>query len=197
MRFVTVTLTAADDGGRLTLYDANGRKVGSVPSDLARQADATRLNDILWDRKLKAMCIVNLKAKEHSGRDSGAWGAKIDTWTKAIRLRQIDRRRPREGRRYFSHESRPDWKSAITCMQFAHRNRLKRKQRHSANPWLVWAETCSKNHNRKERNRVAERREMHTEGRPSFINGTEAIIGRSELQMCIDWRGVDASAVVA
>jgi hypothetical protein len=197
MQFVTVTLTAADDGGRLTLYDANGRKVGSVPSDLARQADTARLNDILWDRKLNAMCIVNLKAKEHAGRESGDWGTKIDTWIKAIRLRQIDRRRPREGRRYFSSDSRPDWKSAITCMQFAHRNRLKRKQRHSADPWLVWAETCSKNHNRKERSRVAQRREERPEGRSCLINPTQATLGGPMLQMCIDWDGVDASSVVA
>jgi hypothetical protein len=197
MRFVTVTLTAADDGGRLTLYDANGRKVGSVPSDLARQADATRLNDILWDRKLKAMSIVNLKAKEHAKRDLGAWGTKIDTWIASIRLRQVDKRREREGKRYFSPDSRPNWAAAIQCMQFSHRNRLRRKDKHSGNPWLRWAETCSKNHNRKERNRVAERREKRAQGRPSFVNATQAIVGRSELQMCIDWHGVDASAVVA
>jgi len=197
MRFVTVKLTAADDGGRLTLYDANGRKVGSVSKEAARPASDKSLTKILWARKFKAMSIVILRFANQADGDASEWGAKIDTWVGAIRLRQADKRREREGKRYFSAESRPNWAAAIKCMQFSHRNRLRRKEKHAENPWLRWAETCSKNHNRKERNRVTQRREKRTQGRTRFINGTQAITGRPELQMRIDWRGVDASAVVA
>jgi hypothetical protein len=69
MRFVTVTLTAADDGVRLTLYDANGRKVGSVSKEAARPASDKSLTKILWARKFKAMSIVILRfAKAIAGR---------------------------------------------------------------------------------------------------------------------------------
>lgn len=197
MQFVTVTLTAAEIGGRLTLYDANGRKVGSVSKEFASEADQKRLTEIMWTRKLKAMSIVNLKFAEQANRDASEWGVKIDTWVKCIRLRQVDKRREREGKRYFSADSRPDWAAAIKCMQFSHRNRLRRKDKHAANPWLRWAETCSKNHNRKERNRATERREERAQGRASVIDGTQTIVGGSELQVCPDWNGIDASPVIA
>lgn len=197
MQFVTVTLTAAEIGGRLTLYDANGRKAGSISKAAAFPTNQDSLREIMWTRKLKAMCISNLQARDYASKGTDAWGVKIDTWIKAIRLRQIDKRREREGKRFFSSESRPDWAAAIKCMQFAHRNRLRRKENHAQNPWLRWAETCSKNHNRKERNRAAERREMRIERRSSFIDAVEATARRSELQVRFDWDGVDASTVVA
>lgn len=197
MQFLTVTLSAAVNGNLLTLYDADGRKIGTVGKAKARPATEHQLDGILWTRKLKAMCIANLKAKGHAVRDGSEWGVKIDTWIKATRLRQIDKSRPREGKRYFSNESRPDWNAAIKCMRFSHRSRLNRKARHSQNPWLTWSETCSKNHNRKERNRVAERQQMRVERRSRFINTTERASGITKVQMRFDWNGVDASAVIA
>jgi hypothetical protein len=197
MEFVTVTLVAADNGHSLTLYDANGRKIGVVSKHSAHQPATSRLSEMLWIRKLKAMCVINLKAEEHAGKDGGEWQRKLDTWGKGIRLRQLDKTRPREGKRYFSDFSRPDWIAAIHCMKFAHRNRVRRKHRNSCNPWLRWAETCSKNHNRKERNRAAQRQEARPERGPSVNHATEATLGRPAIQMRIDWDGVDSTAFVA
>lgn len=196
MQFVTVTLTAAEIGGRLTLYDANGRKVGSVAKEIARPADEECLAEILWTRKLQAMTVINLRFQQPSNHKSD-WDRKLDNWRLCIRFRQNDKRREREGKRYFSAQSRPNWNAAIKCMQFAHRNRLKRKQKHLSNPWLLWAETCSKNHNRKERNRAAERREMQAERGSRVVNRTKAIAGGPRIQMCFDWDGVDAPTVIA
>lgn len=163
-----------NEDGSVSVVNAHAEVIAILPS----AARATSESAVLAQWKIKARLMLASVQKEHMGDGRSPWQKKCDIWITCLRSRAFDQWRARKATRsrFFNDSVRVTWEDAVVRMGFQLKNKGERKLRHAANPWLRWAETCSKNHNRKERSRV---------GKKQSANGFSR---RSELQMCFKWR---------
>lgn len=154
LRLVMLHVSAVDYGTHYVVIDRNGRQ-----SSRLKHADTGTLTDqqlsrikrrIRWRFAIWKMMrqLQNANARQ---RHVDEWDVKVKTWQNSMSLRQKDSQRKRHGRRFFTTECRPNWDRAYECMLRQYYNKVVRKQRHNDDPWSLWAETVSRNHNRKER----------------------------------------------
>jgi hypothetical protein len=177
MRYVTVTLSATLKGDRLVLRDKNGKKVGAMNSCRVGLMKAKARKRLKWEFAIKRM-VAYLSQKKDRKTLSG-WERKFQTWAMSLQFRRHDLKRARKNKRFYSVESRPNWECSFKCMQFQHRRRVYRKLKNETDRWRVWCETCSKNHNRKARNRNATDSQFVFKTGPHFNNSVEATTVRS------------------
>jgi len=152
-RLVMLHVTAIDQGTHFVVINKKGNK-----SSFLRHGDTGRFSDDEIARLTKKLewraAFQRMRSSLNKRVDVSVmsdWERKFRTWQHSLKLRAKYERAPKQNRRYYTHESRPNWERAAECMLMSYYNRVIRKQRNSADPWRRWAETVSKNHNRKER----------------------------------------------
>lgn len=161
--------------GSVSVVDANANVIAVVASDAF--PDHSRVLDAQW--RTKTVSMLRRSSHQVNVREGlSPWKVKCNTWLSVLHSRQFDKWRNRKAcrTRFFNESKRGTWEQAVVRMKFQWKNKGQRKLKHAANPWLRWAETCSKNHNRKERARA---------GKKQRIDGHDR---RTELQMCFKWR---------
>lgn len=179
---VSISLMGFDNGnGTVSLVDRDAKVFAIIRRDAC---DAPSLKSVVaagWKLKAHRMASQVRAAR----KEKSEWEKKCETWTKCLRSRAFDqwRNRKAQRQRFFSELSRPDWASAAVRWKFQLKNRIHRKAMHDQSPWRLWAETCSKNHNRKERARAGKSERAIGHGR------------RTELQMQFKSRRAFASNV--
>lgn len=155
LRIVMLHVSAIDYGTHFVVINRKGRH-----SSRLKRSDTGTISDselsrikrrIRWARAIKRM-MSGLQS-DIRRKHVDPWELKIKTWQKSIWLRQRDSQRTKHSSRFFTTESRPNWDRACECMLRQYYNRVVRKQRHLSDPWQLWAETVSQNHNRKEQHR--------------------------------------------
>lgn len=159
LRVVMLHVSAIDYGTHYVVVDRNGRArrrlcdndTGPLFSDSREKVDRAirRIERRIRRRRVFGRLLARLNHK--TWRSYGnEWEIKLQTWQKSIWLREKHSRRQTIGVRFFSRDSRPDWDRAYECMLRQYYNKVVRKQRHASDPWAIWMETVSRNHNRKE-----------------------------------------------
>lgn len=151
LRLVMLRLAAIDYGTHYIVIDKNGRRSSRFshgdtgpPTGHLRKKITRRIK---WSRAIRRM--TNTLQNRIRQRSVDKWNIKFANWQRTLILRQ--RHRPKyKASRSFTQHSRPDWQMAYECMLRQHYNKIVRKQRHMNDPWSLWAETVSQNHNRKE-----------------------------------------------
>lgn len=152
LRLVMLHVSAIDYGTHYVVVDRNGRRSSRLshrdtgPSSADRRRRITRR--IKWSRAIRRM-MQTLQNRTRR-KCVNEWEIKFQTWQKSLVLRERHRRPKQEGARFFTRHSRPDWEMAYECMLRQYYNKVVRKERHTNDPWSLWAETVSQNHNRKE-----------------------------------------------
>ena len=167
-------------GGRVRIVDSSGKVIATVRQEAFSPPPAEAIWRRKWETALAAMsCQAFHESHAHA---RSPWVRKCDTWMSSLHSRAMDsfRKRSAKGGRYFSAASRSTWEAAAVRMVWQSQNRGTRKMKHRDNPWLRWAETCSKNHNRKEKNRACKQQ------------GLDGDCRRAELQMCFVGRAAHA-----
>jgi hypothetical protein len=162
--------------GRVCVVDSQGNEVARISSVLAGPPEQCAIRDAQWSLQCKRLA-AQLHYESRRSHSTG-WKKKCETWVTSLSSREFDKwreRKPKRGR-FFSAEVRDTWASAVVMMKFQLKNKGERKLRHRKNPWLCWADTCSKNHNRKELARDGKKQRTNGNGR------------RAELQMQSVWR---------
>lgn len=152
-RVVMLHVTAVDYGTHYAVVNRSGKKTSCLKvrdtGRLSRKRIASIESTIQWKWAFSRMRALQAKRCEQGERQE--WEQKFNTWQHSLRLRSKYERAPRKNNRYFTDNSRPNWERAAECMVMSYYNRVMRKNRHAKDPWVLWAETCSKNQNRKER----------------------------------------------
>lgn len=155
-RVVMLHVTAIDYGTHYVVINRKGSRASvlreSDTGELSHKSKERIEHRLQWKSAFQRM--LNTQNKRVDVSELCEWERKFRTWQASINLRKKHDRMPRQNKRYFTHESRPDWDRAAQCMLWSYYNRVVRKRRHDSDPWARWAETTSKNHNRKERCRV-------------------------------------------
>lgn len=159
LRIVMLHVSAIDYGTHYVVVDRNGRPrrrlydadTGPLSSDQKETVDRviSKIERRIRRRRVfgKLLSRLNSRGKR---RRADEWEIKIATWQKSIWLREKHARRKSSGVRFFTRDSRPDWERAYECMLRQYYNKVVRKRRHWSDPWAIWSETVSRNHNRKE-----------------------------------------------
>jgi hypothetical protein len=158
--------------GRVRVVDADGTVVAIISMDKCHPPASESLLKEQWRLRARSMA-AQVKNPEYRAKSADPWVTKCSTWVCCLRSREFDkwRKRKASGGRFFNARNRASWPEAAIRMKFQLKNKGERKLRHKANPWMPWAETCSKNHNRKELARVGKNQRAVGDGR------------RAELQM--------------
>jgi hypothetical protein len=161
--------------GRVQLFDRNGNSIGLVDAADAAPACAVGLSRISWEQQIERM-IKRFRRQiiKQPYASMSDWEKKTQVWMQTQRAPI----RARSHSRYFSPTKRSTWEDAISCMrnQFTNANR---KASLSSDPWSKWAETKSRNSNRRESER-------------GIKESTAADDRRSGLQMRWHWSGAPA-----
>jgi hypothetical protein len=156
-RLVMLHVTAIDHGTHYVVINRKGMKSSILRDSDTGEFSARRKERITsrvqWRAAFQRM--LNTQNKRCDVSAMSEWERKCRTWQASLNLRAKHDRMPRQNKRYFTQESRPNWDRAAQCMLWSYYNRVLRKRRHDVDPWARWAETTSKNHNRKERCRVS------------------------------------------
>jgi hypothetical protein len=151
-KIVMLHVSAIDCGTHYVIINRNGRRTGKLKHDDTGPMSESQLRRqkrrIGWDR-IACKMVAGLLGKARRKQKS-EWDKKIETWQKSISLRVKHTRPAAVGKRFFSDDSRPDWCRAFECMLRQYYNKVVRKKRHAADPWALWSETVSQNHNRKQ-----------------------------------------------
>lgn len=163
-------------GGMVCIVDASGKAFKTVKqASLARPDD-----DLLLARKWKLKCdyMSGVAHREAKFIPRDGWDKRCDTWLRCLYSRSMDKwgKRVAVRKRFFNERSRPTWDAACKMMIYQFHNKGLRKAKSQSNPWMVWADCCSRNHNRKERNRVGKQQGFDEDRR------------RTSLQMRFVWR---------
>lgn len=145
-----VLLKLVDAESRLCLLsDLDGNAIGEVklPRDVLLKAFPT--DEIRWGEWAKRTASGTNKARPQT-----AWERKADAIATAFQLRRKDLKRFRKPKARAQHLpfETSTWASAAHRMENASRLRWYRKMR---SPWKAWAETCSRNQNRRNEARNA------------------------------------------
>jgi hypothetical protein len=167
-------------GGRVRIVDSSGKVIATVGQEAFSPPQVEAIGRRKWEAAVAAMSS-QARYESHAAVRS-PWARKCDTWMSSLHSRAMDsfRKRSAKGGRYFSATSRSTWDAAAIRMVWQLQNRGTRKMKHRDNPWVRWAETCSKNHNRKEKNRACKQQGIAGDRR------------RAELQMCFVGRASHA-----
>lgn len=152
-RLVMLHVTAIDYGTHYVVINRSGKKSAVVrrkdTGQFSPECVARLTKKLQWRAAFQRMRNALCKRVDVSAMCD--WERKFRTWQHSLKLRARYERAPKQNKRYFTDDARPDWERAAECMLMSYYNRVVRKQKHAADPWLRWAETTSKNHNRKER----------------------------------------------
>lgn len=151
-KLVMLYVSAIDYGTHYAIINRNGRRTSRLKHDdtgpMSKNEVKRLKRRIGWNRlAVKMMTSLNNKARRKQRTE---WDVKIATWQQSIWLREKHHSRTRVGRRFFSDETRPNWERSYECMLRQYYNKVVRKNRHRTDPWALWTETVSRNHNRKE-----------------------------------------------
>lgn len=153
---VDVVVTAYRHGKRLVLVDKNGTTIAKTnPSSIGRPSKST-MQRKLWNMWAKWSLAALLRREQQRGDYAGdQWGTKADIWLASIRIRERyeSRRGPRvpKRNRFFSSQKRTTWEKAFDCLsqQLSNARRCAFVSK-ELDAWNHWADTCGKNHRRKD-----------------------------------------------
>lgn len=146
MKSKTVAVLGFVKHDRVTLVDRRGRTiVGNVP----REAITGPVNSVVSESILWKVAVARMSRSSGDYKAKDPWSTKAASLAKSFYLRSRDLARPR------SHYRRPPpatWKDASKWLRIQARNHFLNQ---SQSPWSRWADTVSRNHNRKSKARYA------------------------------------------
>ena len=172
---VELSVTAYRNGSHFVLVDKNGKAIGNASAGAIGRPSKNEMRRKLWAMWAKWALFTLIRRKKQRDQHAGdEWGTKAQTWLTSIRIRKtfdlINARRKSKKNRFFSAEKRQTWDKAFDCLgqqlSNARRCAFVSKERDA---WIHWADTCGKNHRRKDLARRADENRSNQKGWPQGI----------------------------
>lgn len=155
-----LSITAFKDGSVFVLLDKNGQKIGRLRIDAVGNPRLITMKRMLWETWSKWSQLELLgREQQRVAYQNDPWATKAETWAASLRIRERWSRnckRTAKGNRFFCAEKRSTWDKAFDCLaqQLLNARRCAFVSR-ERDAWNHWADTCGKNHRRKD---IARRR---------------------------------------
>jgi hypothetical protein len=148
---VTVSVAAVRAGDNVILLNKQGGRIGCVKVSLIGIPKGEVIENQKWNFwSTKSQQWLKSREDQRIAYNSGGWGTKAETWILSLGFRKRYGLRKKQGRRYWAPEKRKTWDESFALLA----QQLRNARRCAAvcktkNAWNHWADTCGKNHRRK------------------------------------------------
>jgi hypothetical protein len=172
---IDVTLSAYRAGSCWVIVDKNGKSLARLQNHLLARSPMPTMRKKLW--LLWAKWSQNELLNRETQRiqyQQDPWATKVETWASSIRIRlrwESHRPRSRRGDRFFAAEKRTSWDKCFDCLsqQLSNSKRCAFVSKQK-DEWNHWADTCGKNHRRKDLARRKDERRRNANSRPEGVS---------------------------